>query len=265
MSIVTALSKAKALELAAQDIISGAISGDDLILTRRNGDVINAGNVRGQIGPQGLTGIGLIPTGMILMFANSAFIPAGGFLWCNGAAVSRTTYSALFAILGTVYGVGDGSTTFNLPNFTGKFPRGNSAGVGGGADSHGHATSQPAHTHTFTGTAHTHTTPAHSHSLSDNGQAQISLIASAPATVLRRITTTTYTANVSSNTAAAVGSTQSLSTGAALAGATDSGGSGTSGSTTAGGTNSSTTPAAGSTDVQNNIPAYTGVMFLIKY
>lgn len=43
-----------------------------------------------------------------------------GWLLCNGAAVSRTTYAKLFAAIGTRYGSGDGSTTFNLPNFNGR-------------------------------------------------------------------------------------------------------------------------------------------------
>lgn len=47
-----------------------------------------------------------------------------GYLECNGTAVSRTTYSALFAVLGTIYGAGDGSTTFNLPDYRGMFLRG---------------------------------------------------------------------------------------------------------------------------------------------
>ena len=54
-----------------------------------------------------------IPTGTILPFAGST-IPSG-FLACNGAAVSRTTYSALFSAIGTTYGGGDGSSTFNVP------------------------------------------------------------------------------------------------------------------------------------------------------
>lgn len=44
-------------------------------------------------------------------------------LVCDGSAVSRTTYSALFAIIGVMYGAGDGSTTFNLPDCRGQFPR----------------------------------------------------------------------------------------------------------------------------------------------
>ena len=54
-----------------------------------------------------------LPVGTILPFAGSS-IPTG-FLACNGAAISRTTYSALFSAIGTTYGSGDGSTTFNLP------------------------------------------------------------------------------------------------------------------------------------------------------
>lgn len=47
-----------------------------------------------------------------------------GWLKCDGRAVSRTTYSALFDVIGTTYGSGDGSTTFNLPNFVDRFPVG---------------------------------------------------------------------------------------------------------------------------------------------
>lgn len=52
--------------------------------------------------------------------------PPEGFLVRNGAAVNRTTYAALFAVIGTKYGAGDGSTTFNLPNSIGKFSQGDS-------------------------------------------------------------------------------------------------------------------------------------------
>ncbi len=47
-----------------------------------------------------------------------------GWLLCDGSAVSRTTYAALFAVIGTTYGAGNGSTTFNLPNLTDKFIQG---------------------------------------------------------------------------------------------------------------------------------------------
>ncbi|BAQ86166.1 Microcystin-dependent protein (MdpB) [uncultured Mediterranean phage uvMED] len=61
-----------------------------------------------------LTGIEGIPTGTITSWSDSS-IPTG-FLECNGQAVSRSTYSALFAIVGTTYGAGDGSSTFLVPN-----------------------------------------------------------------------------------------------------------------------------------------------------
>jgi len=62
------------------------------------------------------------PTGTILAFGGS-FAPVG-YLLCDGSAVSRTTYAPLFSIIGTTFGVGDGSTTFNLPNTKGVFLRG---------------------------------------------------------------------------------------------------------------------------------------------
>lgn len=61
-----------------------------------------------------------MPTGTILPYGGST--APSGFLLCNGGAVSRTTYASLFAVIGTTYGAGDGSTTFNLPN--GKMPIG---------------------------------------------------------------------------------------------------------------------------------------------
>lgn len=63
-----------------------------------------------------------VPSGVVMFFGNST--APSGFLKCNGAAVSRTTYAALFAAIGTVYGAGDGSTTFNLPDLRGEFLRG---------------------------------------------------------------------------------------------------------------------------------------------
>ena len=61
-----------------------------------------------------LTGIEGIPTATIVPWSSSS-VPSG-FLECNGAAVSRSTYSALFAIVGTTYGAGDGASTFNVPD-----------------------------------------------------------------------------------------------------------------------------------------------------
>jgi microcystin-dependent protein len=63
-----------------------------------------------------MTGIQGVSTGIVIPWS-SASIPSG-FLECNGAAVSRSTYSALFAVISTTYGIGDGTTTFNLPDLT---------------------------------------------------------------------------------------------------------------------------------------------------
>ena len=83
-----------------------------------------------------LTGIEGIPTATIVPWS-TASVPTG-FLECNGAAVSRSTYSALFAIIGTTYGAGDGSSTFNTPDLQDNVPVGKSnnknVGSTGGAN-----------------------------------------------------------------------------------------------------------------------------------
>ncbi len=67
----------------------------------------------------------IYPPGSLYPFAGSS-VP-GGYLLCNGQAVSRTTYAALFAAIGTIYGNGDGATTFNVPNLQGRVPMGYTA------------------------------------------------------------------------------------------------------------------------------------------
>lgn len=64
----------------------------------------------------------LIPPGTIIHYAGRT-VPSG-WLICNGANVSRTDYAALFAAIGTIYGTGNGSTTFGLPNLDGRFLEG---------------------------------------------------------------------------------------------------------------------------------------------
>lgn len=120
----------------------------------------------------------LVPTGSIMQFAGGS--SPTGWLICDGSTVSRTTYATLFSVIGTTYGSGDGSTTFNLPNTAGKSVFGynsgdgsfNSLGGTGGSKTATLSTNElPAHTHTGTTNsdgAHTHsiTDPGHSHSLS---------------------------------------------------------------------------------------------------
>ena len=65
-----------------------------------------------------------VQPGSVIAFAGDAAQIPAGYLLCNGAAVSRTDYASLFAAIGTIYGSGYGNTTFNLPDFRGKFLRG---------------------------------------------------------------------------------------------------------------------------------------------
>jgi microcystin-dependent protein len=95
-----------------------------------------------------------VPTGGLVMWPTGT--APSGFLLCTGTAVSRTTYASLFAIVGTTFGVGDGSTTFNLPNYTNRMPYGTTVGATGGtADavvvSHTHtaSVSDPGHVHYY--------------------------------------------------------------------------------------------------------------------
>lgn len=69
-----------------------------------------------------INNLNIVPASTVLPFATTN-IP-DGFLECNGAAISRTAYSKLFAAIGTTFGVGDGSTTFNIPDLRGEFIRG---------------------------------------------------------------------------------------------------------------------------------------------
>ena len=101
---------------------------------------------------------GLMCTGGIVAFG-AASAPSG-FLLCDGTAVSRTTYAALFAVISTTFGVGDGSTTFNLPNLKGRMIVGldsaqtefdTMAETGGAKTATLTTTELPAHTHTLSG------------------------------------------------------------------------------------------------------------------
>lgn len=72
----------------------------------------------------------LIPVGTTFMLFHNPTNAPDGYLKLEGQAVSRTTYQALWSIYGTTYGAGDGSTTFNLPDMRGCFPRGFDNGRG---------------------------------------------------------------------------------------------------------------------------------------
>lgn len=117
-----------------------------------------------------ISAIAATPPATLTFYAGDVTIPGPptGWLLCDGSAVSRTTYAALFAIIGTTYGAGNGTTTFNVPDFRGRVPVGldNMGGssanrltavaadtLGGtlGAETHTLSTPEiPGHTHTYT-------------------------------------------------------------------------------------------------------------------
>ena len=165
----------------------------------------------------------LVPTGSLIMWASNT-IPSDWKL-CNGAAISRVTFATLFSLLGTTFGAGDGTTTFNLPDYRNKMPYGADSVVvgatGGSADS-----IVVAHTHTATSTS-TVTDPGHSHNI-------------------------TYVANLAGgsggpdlNGSSSSKATTTSTTGITVATAT------TNASTGASGTNA-------------NLPPYLGINFIIK-
>lgn len=95
-------------------------------------------------------------SGSIVMFAGS--VAPEGWLICDGSAVSRETYSSLYSVIGDLYGSGDGSTTFNLPDLTGRVLIGSSS-------SHPAASSGGEEVHTLSATE----IPSHSHSVGQHG------------------------------------------------------------------------------------------------
>jgi microcystin-dependent protein len=112
-----------------------------------------------------------VPSGTLIDFAGTS--APTGYLACDGSAVSRTTYSALFAVISTTWGAGDGSTTFNLPDFrrrasvgsggSGTGTLGNAVGNTGGAETHTLSTTEmPSHTHNVAGKFRTATVTANS-------------------------------------------------------------------------------------------------------
>jgi microcystin-dependent protein len=99
----------------------------------------------------------LVPPGSVVAYISTS--APGGWLLCDGSNVSRTTYATLFSVIGTTFGVGDGSTTFTLPDMRGRVPVGYGSGAGltarslaatGGEETHTLSVDEiPAHTHSY--------------------------------------------------------------------------------------------------------------------
>lgn len=140
-----------------------------------------------------------VPAGIIAMYGNGS--PPSGWMNCDGSAVSRSDFAALYAAIGVAFGAGDGLTTFNLPNLTALFP----LGAGGGRA-----------VGTTGGTTHT----THSHTLSGTGFAKITAVASGNIQMLRT-TTAGWTGTIQA-TSTVTGNAAAETSGADLGGTTGS-------------------------------------------
>ena len=111
--------------------VSGSVSVGGTAIFSSTVTVVGAGTFKNNVSVSGnvvaaefyggganLTGIVALPTGAVLPFAGAS--APSGHLLCFGQAISRSTYSDLFTAIGTVYGVGNGSTTFNIPDLRGR-------------------------------------------------------------------------------------------------------------------------------------------------
>lgn len=139
--------------------------------------ILPPGNVQAQIA-YAVAGIVLPPPGSVFFFA--AATAPDGYLACDGSAVSRTVYANLFAACGTTYGVGDGSTTFNLPDLRGRaaYGLGTSTDLGALAnhDPYLAVDRTPFHLHRH---SHTHPMP-HTHGFTTGDESATTAVADAP-------------------------------------------------------------------------------------
>jgi microcystin-dependent protein len=103
------------------------------------------------------------PSGAIFAFPTST--PPAGYLACNGQAVSRSTYASLFSLIGSSYGSGNGTTTFNLPNYNGEFLRGWDNGQGTDLDAATRTDRGDGTTGDVVGSKQANQTLAHNHTI----------------------------------------------------------------------------------------------------
>jgi microcystin-dependent protein len=163
MATVTGFTAEKMKTIENETVIDGEVRNDNLILVRRDGVEIDAGDVRGPPGPPGpggtdVTGLMelLCPVGTVSTFAGQT-VPQG-WLLCDGASYLRTNYQALFDTINIAYGAADG-THFNVPNLADRFVRGlNASGIPLGSQGGSDDAIVVSHTHD------------HTHSIANAGQ-----------------------------------------------------------------------------------------------
>jgi microcystin-dependent protein len=138
MATVTSKTAAAIDVIDNAGIVSGHLDGSShLILVKKDNSTIDCGSIA----------ITSTPPGTVVMYGGAS--APSGWLLCNGQAVSRATYASLWTALGTTYGSGDGSSTFNVPNLETKFPRMEAAarGATGGSSTANHTHTVPSHVH----------------------------------------------------------------------------------------------------------------------
>ena len=159
MATIQTYTMAKVQAIVDGTVIDGNMDQNKhLILEKRDGTVIDGGLIDA---PKGMTGPErALSAGQIELYAGS--VPPTGWTWCDGSEQSRTEYADLFAAIGTKYGAGDGTTTFNLPNFGGRVGVGmdanqtefNDLGAKGGEKAHKLTVNEmPSHKHIVKGMA----------------------------------------------------------------------------------------------------------------
>ena len=268
------------------------------------GSVVNVGKLAtpgGPPGPMGLNGLDGSPVGTVMSFPSVT--PPNGWFLCDGSLKSRTSYTDLFAVIGTTFGVGDGSTTFALPDCRGKFILGAGLDPGppaltnrvlaaeGGAETVALTTANlSAHTHTMgnhthAGGNHTHTMGNHTHLGVDHlhgclgvnhlhglgGHTHTYQTMGGGATWPGSTGWTLVTGNTGGPSTASDAADRSLqtNTGAADRGLT-TGGPSTNTSdgataSTSGGPSTNTSDSTGSGTAHNNMPPFLVLTYVIKY
>lgn len=184
------------MTLTQRDAISSPVEGLEIYNTTSKCKQVYTGAAWSNIGDQ---------CGAVIAMG-CASAPAG-YLACDASAVSRSTYAELFAAIGTTFGTGDGSTTFNLPDTLGRALIG--AGTGSGLTARTAGTELGAETHTLSGTESG--TAAHSHSVNDSGHNHALLQAEGEAsTVTNRVRTSNNSGTLGSNTTNVASSTTGI-------------------------------------------------------